>query len=290
MWLSDQLYQITQRTLDVILGVNPAQVMNHGSSKHVHDDLAGELFLASKTLLAEGIDAGSGSVNYAKLRHSETYNHFKDLTHGLSSYPLQELGAGARAIAFWLNIYNAMIIDAIIHFNLQKSMLRTPGIFRKAAYKIDGMRFSADDIENGILRRNQPNPVLPLRPFPPDDPRRAFMVQRLDPRIHFALVCGAMSCPPIAYYKPDNLDAQLEMATANFINSEGVYWEPEQKTLWLSKIFKWYELDFGGIDGVLDLIRRHSRNEIISQLPPQTTFAIRFLPYDWSINQTAGMQ
>lgn len=40
------------------------------------------------------------------------------------------------------------------------------------------------------------------------------IIQQVDPRIHFALVCGAKSCPPIKLYTPENLDEGLDAAGA----------------------------------------------------------------------------
>lgn len=79
----------------------------------------------------------------------------------------------------------------------------------------------ADDIEHGILRSNAVAPAsigallkLPFLAHPQfkkGDPRRGYAVSPLDPRIHFALVCGAKSCPPIKLYTPDNLDEGLQV-------------------------------------------------------------------------------
>lgn len=41
-------------------------------------------------------------------------------------------------------------------------------------------------------------------------------VQPMDKRIHFALVCGAKSCPPIRVYTPDELEEGLDAAAAAF--------------------------------------------------------------------------
>ena len=64
----------------------------------------------------------------------------------------------------------------------------------------------------------------------------------MDPRIHFALVCGSRSCAPIRFYEADSIDEQLETATRNFINSSEVVILPEQKKILLSQIFNWYEI------------------------------------------------
>ena len=63
------------------------------------------------------------------------------------------------------------------------------------------------DMEDGVLRGNSPAaaslgmllgiPKLSSGPFDESDPRRRLAVVPMDPRIHFALVCGAKSCPPI---------------------------------------------------------------------------------------------
>ena len=57
------------------------------------------------------------------------------------------------------------------------------------------------------------------KPFRSDDPRLQYALD-LDPRIHFALNCGAESCPPISVYSVDNADLlnkQLETAAQCFV-------------------------------------------------------------------------
>ena len=46
--------------------------------------------------------------------------------------------------------------------------------------------------------------------------------QPVDPRIHFALNCGAASCPPIRIYTPDRLEFGLAAAAGAFCASEGL--------------------------------------------------------------------
>lgn len=284
MTLSSSLNSTAQRTVDFFLHVNSNEILNDGISTEVEGDLAAQLMQASKTFVAEGVDPDTGQVDYATLKKGRAYDEFRFLARGLGNYRLECLGEGAAYSAFWINIYNAVIIDAIIQYEIQKSMMKKPGVFRQAAYSINGMRFSADDIEHGILRQNRPNPILPVRPFTSSDLRLRYIVKTFDPRIHFALVCGARSCPPIAYYGADRLDAQLNQAAGAFINGGGVRWDPERGTLWLSKILDWYEQDFGGKQAMLDLIQKHSQSEDIHNLPPLNELKLRYFPYDWRIN------
>lgn len=288
MLLSNKLNASLRRLSNFALRVQHEAILNRGAPTSYEGDIAAQLMRASKAVLAEAVDPGSGLIDYASLKQSDTYQDFRDLALSLKHFPVDKLGEGPAYLAFWINIYNALIIDAIIQYEIRGSMMRKPGVFLEAAYMIDGSRFSADDIEHGILRRNRPNPVLPIRPFTSNDPRARYMVKQFDPRIHFALVCGARSCPPIAYYSPERLAIQLDQAAGGFINGDSVKWDSQGNTLWLSKIFAWYLDDFGGKQGTLDFIKGHTRDEEIRALPAAADLNLRYLPYDWSINQSVG--
>lgn len=58
-------------------------------------------------------------------------------------------------------------------------------------YNIGGRVYSLDDLEHGLLRGNKPHPSTGKTAFHQGDPRLQFVISELDPRIHFALVCGA---------------------------------------------------------------------------------------------------
>jgi hypothetical protein len=100
-----------------------------------------------------------------------------------------------------------------------------------------------------------------------------------DPRIHFALNCGAKGCPPIAFYHGDKLDTELNRALEAFFVSGGVHVQGQD--LHLSMIFKWYENDFPG--GILDYIRHTAPQRVKDTLPPSP--ALIYTPYDWAINK-----
>ncbi len=112
------------------------------------------------------------------------------------------------------------------------------------------------------------------------------MVDRLDPRIHFSLVCGARSCPPIAFYDHEHLDRQLDQAAAAFINGGGVDTKAETNTLRLSKIFQWYLADFGGLPAVVELIQRHATDKEVQNVLESGEFQVRYMQYDWRVNSS----
>ena len=80
--------------------------------------------------------------------------------------------------------------------------------------------YSLDAIEHGVLRLNARPPYRLRRLLAAGDPRRDAAPSRLDPRVHFALNCGAVSCPPIRAYEADGLDPELEATTRRYIRAE----------------------------------------------------------------------
>jgi hypothetical protein len=102
-----------------------------------------------------------------------------------------------------------------------------------------------------------------------------------DPRVHFALNCGAVSCPPIHDYDPVHLDQQLDMATRNFLeNEQGVRIDVTNRTVYLSSLFKWYRKDFGDPVRFIEPYLTPEQHARLRQVEPNP--AIRYLPWDWS--------
>ena len=184
-------------------------------------------------------------------------------------------------------MYNSLIIDAVIHFGIQKSVWEAGwGFFRKAAYNIGGLRYSADDIEHGILRGNRPHPLLHFRQFAKNDPRLTHIVKPVEPRIHFTLVCASQSCPLITVYHADEIEVELDGATKTFINAGGVVAVPGKEQVSLSRIFSWYQGDFGGRSGVLEFILDNLREGPEKDYLQKNTRRVRikYQKYNWSLN------
>ncbi|MFQ5943693.1 MAG: DUF547 domain-containing protein [Anaerolineales bacterium] len=276
----------TVRTANVVanrmLGISPQELLNPEPALSGLANPARNLREIANDMRVEAISPESGEVDYGKLVESDSYTRFRTFTRALPSCTREDLGNRSQQIAFWINLYNALILHGVIHYQISGSMLRDLGFFRRAAYDVGGMRFSADDIEHGVLRGNRRHPYLPFPQFAKDDPRLMMSIEDPDPRIHFALVCGARSCPPIASYSGRDLDEQLDQAAATFINGIGVRFNPENQTLSLSRIFKWYEADFGGREAALRLVDQYlDGREVIAGA------RVRYLPYDWSVNAVA---
>jgi hypothetical protein len=112
------------------------------------------------------------------------------------------------------------------------------------------------------------------------------MVDMMDPRIHFALVCGSRSCAPIRFYEADSIDEQLETATKNFVNSSEVVILPERNKILLSQIFNWYEKDFGKKKDIFEFILRYLDPDDKTRYLTQhmDDIEVEYLFYDWNLN------
>jgi hypothetical protein len=258
------------------------------------NNLAAELLRLMRTLKGAAFNVEAGQVDYSRLSDSPAYQEYRRCTNLLRFYDLTLLQDPAERLVFWINLYNALIIDAVIQFGVGHSVNQIPGFFWRAAYQIGDYRFSANDIEYGILRANAAHPAIPGPHFGRRDPRRQFSLEQLDPRIHFTLVCAARSCPPIAVYSPERIEEDLDTATRSFINGGGVELDPQAGVLYLSKIFQWYAPDFGawpfGLGPktpLLSFIARYLAGDTDRDFALTANPTIRFLAYDWRLNLSA---
>jgi len=162
----------------------------------------------------------------------------------LQTFDLDLLKTEADRLAFWINTYNGFTNYQIVNFQLKNSVFEKPDFFINRGLMINEISFSLDDIEHGILRRNGDRKNGKPKQFSAQDKRQKLMVNEMDFRIHFALNCGSISCPPIAFYEAEKIDKQLALAEENFSGSEFVI-DSEKKKLFCSSIFIWYRKDFG---------------------------------------------
>lgn len=195
-----------------------------------------------------------------------------------------------QRMAFWINAYNAFTLRAIVDhypirsglFTLQprNSIRQIDGVWTDLTWQAAGRTVTLDDIEHRILR-----PTFN------------------DARIHFAVNCASISCPPLAAqpYRAETLDAQLTEAARTFLGSrEGM--RVEGDTLFVSSIFKWYGEDFvaeyapgaPAAPAGASATQRAILGVAIKYGPPAAArlaqsgrARIRFLDYDWSLNDAA---
>tara|TARA_R110002096_G_scaffold345818_3_gene539283 strand:+ start:2126 stop:2824 length:699 start_codon:yes stop_codon:yes gene_type:complete len=198
----------------------------------------------------------------ASVEHQLRVVSLKELQHQLNSDDTKK--------TFWINIYNAYFQ---ILSNSEKAKMET--IFTEKSIQIAQNHFSLDDIEHGILRKYRwkwgfgflSNPfVSPLI--------KSLAVQKMDYRIHFALNCGAKSCPPIAFYTFEKLNKELNNAMVAFIISETTI-DEYKKTVNTSKLLHWYCGDFGGSKSGIKKVLQQVLNQDF------TNYKLLFNEYRW---------
>lgn len=202
------------------------------------------------------------------------------LAGGLHSLdPLDVSGDDAR-LAFWVNLYNALTRHALHVENARGNLLLKLRLFDRAAWRVGAWRYSLNFIEHGLLRGNARVPPFPWRAAKPGDPRLQAAPSRVDPRIHFALNCGARSCPPIRHYLSGQIDDQLDTATAAYFATDASV-DRERRTLTLPRLMKYYRADFGD---ALAFAATHLPAEDAAWIREnRARIRVRFGPYDWTL-------
>ena len=180
-------------------------------------------------------------------------------------------------LAFWLNCYNAgtqVLLEE--RPGLYESPLRFVRFFTAPAVTVGGTPLPLDRIENGVLRDGRSKyglgylPKVYVTGF-----ERRYRLEGCDPRIHFALNCGAESCPPIRAYEPDAIDEQLDLATRSYLDAT-VEYDPAAGTVHVPRVFLWFRGDFGGGSGIREFLRTYDA------IPENAAPTVRHRSWDWT--------
>ncbi|APW98774.1 DUF547 domain-containing protein [Halobiforma lacisalsi AJ5] len=209
-----------------------------------------------------------------RVRRGESADGHLRALADLSRADLEPLRNDPRAaLAFWLNAYNAAA---------QLLLERNPELFdsrwrffRAEALAVAGVGLSLDDVEHGILRGARSKYGLGYLPrLSRSGLPKAYRLEP-DPRIHFALNCGAASCPLIRPYDPETVDAALDRATRTHLETT-VDYDPERDRVRVPRYCLWFLGDFGGRSGLYEFLREFDR------LPEGARPSLRFRDYDWT--------
>jgi hypothetical protein len=241
---------------------------------------------ATMELYSKYLTEDGSAVDYERLQRSREFNiDYRNAVHALQFVTLDDMEEVERK-CFFINIYNTLMINGLIVIGKPKGILEKKNFYSYCKYNIGGYQFSLNDIEHGVLRANRKPYAALKRLFNSKDPRLQFVVAHFDPRIHFALNCGAKSCPPIKMYVPERLDVQLKLAGTSFCDQEV---QVVHNKIIVSKIFQWYYSDFGNNDTeVAKYIATFiTDQELLAKLERVINTGkakIKFQSYDWSLN------
>src|SRR5215211_5766504 len=124
-----------------------------GDPAAAEPDLAGALLVAARALVGDG---AQDTVSYSRIAQSPAFARYRHLAAGLRGLDPATFEERRPRTAFWINLYNALVIDAVITFGVCRSIRESPGFFQRAAYQVGPYRLGLDEIEHGVLRGNKP--------------------------------------------------------------------------------------------------------------------------------------
>lgn len=177
--------------------------------------------------------------------------------------------------AFWINTYNAYVQ---ILLSEDPSLFEDRGAFFKGdLINVGGEMLSLDFIEHGIIRGS----VVKLSMGFMKDPfasklEKQFRVEETDGRIHFAVNCGAISCPYVAVYSAYELDKELDQITRQFLKRTTDYNKSEDE-VYVTRLFSWFKGDFSDQGGVIGYLRKYDC------IPKDADPNVNYKEYDWTL-------
>ena len=186
----------------------------------------------------------------------------------------EQLDTDPKRFAFWINIYNAYIMDVLK--DAPEKYGDRGEFFKSKQLMIAGKAVSFDDLEHGIIRSSTvklswgyiPNLFASMW-------ERKLNTDKKDYRIHFALNCGAKSCPPVAIYDDKTINEDLEKISKQYLDNKSKFLESENKVI-TTPLMSWFRGDFGGKSGTKEILKKF-------EITPSTDVELAFDDYDWTL-------
>lgn len=194
-----------------------------------------------------------------------------------------------QRLAWAINAYNFLVIDVLTenllvpergrlrYKSVQDMRVMNNSFFRAPVAFVEGTKYSLDDFERTFLFGGRTEGLIPS-PTP------------VDPRLHFALVCGALGCPPLQprVFRAESLDVQLDAATRNALRlPRHLRFNPELQLVEASELFNWHANDFGGHAKSLEFVKRYAPASILTEIRNRKLTRIgAFIEWDWLLNQS----
>ena len=187
-----------------------------------------------------------------------------------------ELTDDNRKKAFWMNVYNGFI-QVLLKENPDFYKDRND-FFHTKRITVAGQLLSFDDIEHGIIRRSKIKLSLGLlSKWNVSDFEKQFRTEKTDGRVHFALNCGAKSCPAVAAYDAERLDEQMDKSTKIHLNATSRY-DEATNTVYVTSLLSWFRGDFGNKNKVRNFLKKY---EVLPENARKTKLS--YETYDWTL-------
>lgn len=240
-------------------------------------------------VIVSAVTDNKGKLDYIAARSHENYSIFEEAVCELQGVDMGEMGEKTR-LAFGINLYNLMVTYAFMKVGVGMTNSNRSEFFSSVKFNIGGNILSFNDLEHGILRSNA-KPYYGLSTqFHKSDPRMRFILKKADCRIHFALNCGAKSCPPIKKFTADAINEELRIVSQAFAEQdENVFVDEAKNELHLTKLMSWYKCDFVESatnlpEKVVTFLRGSKKEQLQRMIESETPISVKFNDYDWSTN------
>ena len=198
--------------------------------------------------------SSTGKVNYKGLLNEKA--KLQAYLDELAANPADKSWSRNEKLAYWINAYNAFTVKLILDNYPVSSITKIHNgkPWDVKWIKLGEKTYALNNIENDIIRP-----------------------QFNEPRIHFAVNCAAVSCPPLLNraWTADNLNRYLDQQARSFINNKK-YNQISADEVEASKIFEWYAADFGNL---IDYLNQYSETQI------QKKAKVSYKEYDWGLNE-----
>ncbi len=164
----------------------------------------------------------------------------------------------ASQIAYLINVYNFFTLHLIARNYPVHSINDIERPWDREFVPLFGKNVSLNYVEHKVLRK-----------------------EYNEPRIHFALNCASIGCPPLVNepFLGHLLNKQLDAVARAFCTDDSRN-SVEKRTLHLSKIFKWYGNDFDQFGGAAAYVKQ--------TLGLSGDYTVKYRKYDWGLNDATG--
>jgi hypothetical protein len=258
--------------LVIMAGSAMAEEFDHGY--RLYDD-ALQKYVDNGMVNYAGLKTDAGPLDgYLKEAAAVSENQFKSWNE-------------PRRLAFLFNLYNAATLRLIIDHYPVKSIKDIGSFFKgpwdQPVVRLFGNTITLDKLEHGILRK-----------------------QYNEPRLHLALVCAAKGCPPLRReaYTAERLNEQLDDQAKRFLGNPLAFRIDRGKGIvYFSSIFKWYGDDFRArYAPTVGFAGLNETNRAVASFSARYLsdadrmylkaggYAVKFLDYDWSLNERRATQ
>lgn len=227
-------------------------------------------------------------LDYVGIGNSEEFRRYLKLVEDLQRVNMKSLSDEAK-LSFFLNLYNAMAIHAVIRIGHPGGMIDRRSFFSDFLYVVGGYPFSLSIIRNGILRNNQRPPFSLIKPFGSGDKRHELSIPKVNPLIHFGICNATRSSPAVKLFSCQGVESELRYAAREYFErDDAMQVDLAKRTVYISRMFKWYKSDFGQekemLKWFINYLDATKAGLLMHLLGDSGPLNIVYQNFDWSLN------